>query len=457
MGFFDRFAAKKHNPTPPTAPSAEPPAATPAPASINVKAQLLAAREKLEGKDLAGALSIYEELLRIAGDRPDVLVALSGDLGSCGYVEQIVELVAPRYDAEKHGPATGINLLQAYLATRNTTAAQHLLDILFGLNRPELEERLYGFSNALAELIEAEKRGQLPAQAAVETAAGADSKAVKMISLVSISKPIWSYGIESVPGILPPPKADRVRRVAFGQLALIGLQNFEEQMRKPEDEMGRLCRGLPLWMAEMFYFAPHYAPIAAIGTMNKEHYALFPTEWTAANIRELVATADSLDYVFTGALRHHAGDFELVLKVWEVKRFRERKVFNARWTPATAAAELSKLGETVRMFMEWAPYPAGSALAYTPPKDPLAWCDTLGASASLFLADKGVLSRDLLESPADALRRVGSRAAQSESESLAYLTMLDRAVRLGAADPATFEVPLAQSAAVEQARGFLNL
>ncbi|NTW01877.1 MAG: SAM-dependent DNA methyltransferase, partial [Oscillochloris sp.] len=58
--------------------------------------------------------TIYEELLTASGDRPDVLVALSGDLGSCGHVDQIIELVAPRYDAERHGPATGLNLLQAY-------------------------------------------------------------------------------------------------------------------------------------------------------------------------------------------------------------------------------------------------------------------------------------------------------------------------------------------------------
>jgi len=38
-------------------------------------------------------------------ERADVLVAISGDLGSNGHVEEIIELVAPRYDAERHGPA----------------------------------------------------------------------------------------------------------------------------------------------------------------------------------------------------------------------------------------------------------------------------------------------------------------------------------------------------------------
>jgi hypothetical protein len=211
MGFFDRFADKKDaSPSPAPAEGVKvnstPPIATPAPGS-SVIGRLTAAREKLEAKDLAGAMSIYEELLASAGDRPDVLVTLSGDLGSCGHVAQIVELVAPRYDAERHGPATGLNLLQAYLATHNTTAAQHLLDILFALDRPELEERLYGFSNALAEMIEAEKRGELqPAPASAGGAPPDGTSGKTFVSLASISKPIWFYGLEAMAEQVLPPK-----------------------------------------------------------------------------------------------------------------------------------------------------------------------------------------------------------------------------------------------------------
>src|SRR5688500_1643121 len=126
MGFFDRFTSKK----PPSSPApangsgaapaepAMPAAATPAPAPAGgVKPRLAAAREKIEAKDLPGAMAIYEEILTSgAGDRADVLVAISGDLGSHGHVVEIIELIAPRYDADRHGPATGLNLLQAYLA-----------------------------------------------------------------------------------------------------------------------------------------------------------------------------------------------------------------------------------------------------------------------------------------------------------------------------------------------------
>ena len=152
MGFFDRLAGKSASSSPTNGQPATP-AATFDPSVTGVAPRLLAAREKLDAKDLKGALEIYEEVLSTAGDRADVLVTISGDLGATGHIAQIIDLVAPRYDALRHGPATGINLIQAFLAIRDADAAQHILDILFSLNRPELEDRLNGFSNAVAELI----------------------------------------------------------------------------------------------------------------------------------------------------------------------------------------------------------------------------------------------------------------------------------------------------------------
>ena len=45
---------------------------------------------------------------------------------------------------------------------------------------------------------------------------------------------------------------------------LLGVPDVAGAMTKPEDELGRLSRALPLWLAEAFYFSPSYAPIAAI-------------------------------------------------------------------------------------------------------------------------------------------------------------------------------------------------
>lgn len=434
MGIFDRLAGKRPGPTKPAAqPAATPPPAEPAtedPASPagNLVPQLAAARQKLEQRDLDGAKAIYEDVLAQAGDRPDVLVTISGDLGTCGYLETIVELIAPRYDAERHGPATGLNLLQAYLALRNPEAAQHVLDILFALQRPDLEQRLWGFSNAIAELIEARKRG------------GRGGPALQ-VNLVTISKPIWSYGIETLPGLLPP-KTGPLRRVAFTQLSVPGLPQPEQRAATPEDALGRFTRGLPLWLAETMYFSTQYDTAAALGLMGQAHYAVFPTEWSADNIRQLIETGGRFDYVMTGAVQEQSGDFALVLRLWEIKTFRERKTFEVRWTPSTADAVLGRLHEQLRLFFEWKPAPG---LTYAAPPSATAWIDTLAVSLSAFLADKAVLPKEQLA----PLPATLAPAASSETATLAHLTLAARTRRLGT--PAPEEQPLFSSLLVDQA------
>lgn len=464
MGFFDRLAGKKTSPQPASVFAAPAPVA--ADSSVvagNVLPRLAAAREKLDAKDLPAALLIYEDILTAAGDRADVLVTISGDLGSTGHVASIIELIAPRYDAQIHGPATGLNLLQAYLALRQAESAQHVLDILFELNRPELEDRLHGFSNAIAEII-VSGAPPIPLHGVAGDAsdpAAATAPAIAKVDLISISKPMWFYGLEPLAEKILPPKAARVRRIAFAQLALPGAYpDVRVAQARPEDELGRLSRALPLWFAETFYFSPHYAPIAAVAVLQPPGGApkqpfIFGAEWTTENLRQLVESpnGDGLDYIFTGALRQQSGDYELILRVWEVKKFRERKQFLVRWNPATADAELLKLHEQVRLFMEWAPEKSG--LPYAAPSSPRVWLDTLGASLGLFLAEKTLLPKEILPPLADTFNQLAPQAMSTASASLAWLTTLHRAKTLGLA-PALADVMLSPNPVVTEARALLG-
>ena len=466
MGFFDRLAGKKTpsaQPASAPAPKSVAPPADPAVPAGNVLPRLAAARERLEAKDLPGALAIYEEVLAAAGERADVLVTISGDLGSNGHVAQIVEFIAPRYDAQIHGPATGLNLLQAYLALRQADAAQHVLDILFELNRPELENRLHGFSNVIAELI-VSGAPPLPVHGAAPDSADGSAPAapvVAKVDLVSISKPIWFYGLEPLADKILPPKAARLRRIAFAQLALPGAYpDVLAAQARPEDELGRLSRALPLWLAETFYFSPHYAPIAAVGIFQPagggaKQPVIFGAEWTTDNIRQLVDSpnGEGLDYVVTGALQQKAGDFELILRVWEVKKFRERKQFLVRWTPATAEAELAKLHEQIRLFMEWTPEKAG--VPYAAPGSPRVWLDALGAALGLFLAEKTLLPKEILPPLEATFNEFAPHAMDNAHASLAWLTLLHRARALGLA-PTSADVMLSPNPVVTEARALLG-
>jgi hypothetical protein len=432
---------------------------------------LNAAREKLDAKDLAGAIAIYDQVLAVAGDRPDVLLTISGDLGSSGHVIPIIELIAPRYDARRHGPAIGFNLLQAYLTVRQVESAQHILDMLFALNRPELEQRLYGFSNAIVEAADQTAAMGSPGYLMSEAEGGPGSTATSeggvfadrgsKVALASISKPIWYYGLEPLADRILPPKDNRVRRIAFGQLAQLGLPDPAGALQRPEDELGRLARALPLWFSETFGFSPLYSAVAALGYLEKPDGSrlpmIFAAEWMTDNLRQLLDTSkEGLDYVFTGAVRQQAGDFELVLRVWEMKKFRERKQFTARWTPSTADAALTQLHAEVRQFMEWAPYPAGTGLAYVPPASPTVWLDALGASLGLFMVDKKICPAELLQPVAPSLASLARGTADSVASSLAWLTLLARARALGLETGAA-EARLAGDPLVLEARAALGL
>jgi hypothetical protein len=274
-----------------------------------------------------------------------------------------------------------------------------------------------------------------------------------------VSKPVWFYGLEPLAAQLLPPKGGRLRRIAFTQLAQPGVTPTAEALRGPEDETARLSRALPLWFAETFSFAALYQAVAAVAFQAGaegpagNHPVVFSSEWTPENLRQLVEThGEELDYIVTGSLRVAAGDHEVVLRVWEVKGLRERKVFPARWTPSNADAVLSRLHADVRAYMEWSP--ASAAYAYVIPAQPRPWLETLGASLGLFLAEKSVLPPTCLAPDAADLAAAGTRAAGSEGASLAYLTLRARARQLGLTDAPL--APLARSPLVQQARDLLG-
>ncbi|HXN35602.1 MAG TPA: hypothetical protein VN877_05490 [Opitutaceae bacterium] len=425
------------------------------PGTVGAAPRLAAARDRLDAGDLPGALAIYDEVLAVGGDRADVLVTISGDLGSTGHIPQIIDLVAPRYDARRHGPATGLNLVQAFLAVRDADAAQHVLDILFSLNRPELEERLHGFSNAIAELMSQGAVAGIPGAESVERPPEETG-----LALVTLSKPVWAYGLEEFEEILPR-KEGKMRRVAFTQLSLPGAYaDVEAAMRRPEDELGRLSRAIPLWFAETFHFSPIYSSIAALACISDsggiKRPAILPMDWNVENLKKLVeSTAGGLDYIFIGSLKREAAETVLVLRVVEVRKLRERKQFTVRWTAATADAELARLHEAVRAYMEWSPYPEGSGLPYSTQSSPTAWLDALGALLGMFLIEKKLLPRDQLPALSPTFDLFATHAFSPPASSLAWISLRARASALGL-EPVLSEVLLSRHPAVVRARKLIG-
>jgi hypothetical protein len=416
--------------------------------------RLASAREKLDAEGPARGHGDLRGGPRGRGDRADVLVTISGDLGATGHIPQIIELVAPRYDAQRHGPATGLNLMQAYLAVRDADAAQHVLDILFSLNRPELEERLHGFSNAVAELI---NQGAWPAS---RPATPRRRPTMSGVALVTISRPVWSYGLEAFEEILPK-KEGKLRRVAFTQLSLPGAYpTSRPAMREPEDELGRLSRAIPLWFAETFYFSPLYSPIAALACITRRTEPA-PGDLPGGLDRRQPEEAGRDD---RGRPRLHlhglapprGGELVLLLRGLGGE---EAARAQADHGPLDGGDGRRRAQEAPRVHPRlhgMGPLPEGSGIPYARRPSPTAWLDALGALLGLFLVEKKLLPKDQLPALSSPIfDAFAPHAFSPPASSLAWISLRSRATSLGL-QPSLAEVLLSRHPAVVRARKLID-
>ena len=126
-----------------------------------------------------------------------------------------------------------------------------------------------------------------------------------------------------------------------------------------------------------------------------------------------------------------------------------------RWTAATADAELKKLHEYIMAYMEWAPYPEGSAIPYAAPGSPTAWLDATGALLGLFLVEKNLQAKEQLAPLAPVFDAFAPHAFSPPASSLAWVTLRLKASALGIA-PNLSEVLLSRHPAVVQARSLIG-
>ena len=282
------------------------------------------------------------------------------------------------------------------------------------------------------------------------------------LALVTLSRPVWAYGLEAFEEILPK-KEGRVRRVAFAQLALPGAYpDIEAAMKQPEDELGRLSRAIPLWFAETFYFSPAYSPIAALGCFHEadgaKRPAIFPTDWTVENLGQLVDTTDRRAGLHLHGLAPARGRGA---RRSSCASGRSRSCASASRSRSAgrrrrADAELKKLHEYVRAYMEWAPYPEGSGIPYSPPSSATAWLDVLGVPAEPLpgreepppAGPAAAISSPIFDAFAP-------HAFSPPASSLAWISLRSRATSLGLA-PNLTDVLLSRHPAVVRARKLIE-
>ena len=104
--------------------------------------QLWLARALLENKKIDSAIELYSKILQVKELPQDVYMMISGDLGNSGYLVQMIDLILPVYDVERHGAITGINLMQALHKLGDKRRALEICESLEKLKRYDIMQHL---------------------------------------------------------------------------------------------------------------------------------------------------------------------------------------------------------------------------------------------------------------------------------------------------------------------------
>jgi tetratricopeptide (TPR) repeat protein len=231
------------------------------------RAQLWLARYALERGDLAAATQYYEEALGRASPVPsDLLMQMSGDLGNRGHTQLLVQLTQPRFDVLVHGLMVGNNLLRPYIELGMFPEARKLLEQLYAQQRPDWREHLMHWEQ---KLDDAQKRyGEVTAPLEVV--------------VMKLDQPIWTRGVLGFEAVLPAKAASAPRVHFICGSGEAGEDHAGKVVSQPTNELGRLSRALPMFLAEEIYLRSNARAAFLLPWMKQGGFILSAQPWTQA-------------------------------------------------------------------------------------------------------------------------------------------------------------------------------
>ena len=198
------------------------------------RAQLWLARAETNASNLHHAKALYTEALERA-PKPipgDLLMQMTGDLGTHGLLRELLEFSAPHFVPELHGLPVGNNLIKACLDTGNIDPAEMIVRDLARFNRPDWKAPLDFWAGEIVR-----RRGSDPAAQQLQ------------IGMLRVDGPIW------LPGSSPARRLFGTKQTPGPSVTFLG-----GTAEAPQDEgavtpvmadaLGRMTRALPLFLAE---------------------------------------------------------------------------------------------------------------------------------------------------------------------------------------------------------------
>ena len=359
--------------------------------------QLWLARHRLDEGDLDGALELYRSVLALATDQSDALLMISGDLGNAGHVEQVFELVMPRYVPERHALSVGFNLLNASVQAGRRTEGEALLHRIGLLNAPHARDQVAAFGRSLDELKAAELG---PPQAAEPEAAP---------TIVDVPRPLWHTYLGRPDWLLPSVE----RRATVGILTLADATGGERVGGGPEaaTTVGGLARSTPLALAEALLYTTDVESMAIIPVVRGLGPVVPAEGWPPEDVIELGRTEGAeLNYIVTGSVAQSEASTAVRLELWDIERGEAVDALSKETTAEDAGTALLDLGQQLvsRLVGEGKASALAEPTHYAVPTGPLldgylAACDELFA---LTLAGEGLTDPERLYGERDILNQL---------------------------------------------------
>jgi len=250
--------------------------------------QLWLARHLVQHAQGEGVEAIYRDVLSRAAGEHDALVMASADLVQQQRHALVRELVLPAFVPGRHHPHVGIALLHHHLQNQEHEAGSQLLHQMYVHYGHLVGNELQPFTGAFDQL----RLSKLPPPPA--------PSATPRLGLYRLDRPIWMAGLED-PVWLLPPKAANAKAVLFLALAVEGQGSL---VPGREEEIGRLTRSVPLFLAEQAWLGSPHRGAAVLPMAEQGGWAILGRPWPEEQLVQQVPTAERANSLLvTGVLR----------------------------------------------------------------------------------------------------------------------------------------------------------
>jgi tetratricopeptide (TPR) repeat protein len=214
------------------------------------RAQVWLARAALQRGDLPMARGLYVHALDRA-PRPvpaELLMQMSGDLGTGGHLAELIDLTAPYYLPETHGLPVGNNLIKANFDLGRMSSAELLKNTLVRinsqLNRPDWAQTIAFWDAEIARV-----RGRIAGAAGTQNGGGLQ------IGMLRVDGPIWMPNGSPAAAIFGAKPSQGPSVTFLGGTAETPGETSDLANRTPveaqqADLLARMTRALPLFFAE---------------------------------------------------------------------------------------------------------------------------------------------------------------------------------------------------------------